>query len=115
MGKLASVLKAIEKKKIEAYHGTPHEVDKFSSSNIGTGEGQQAYGHGLYFAENPEVSKSYQTTGQLDSGEFYLGAKPLNPQNTHEKTALQVVRGESHYSQGRNPIDGAIKYLNNTG
>lgn len=45
---------------ITAWHGTPHLFDKFDSSKIGTGEGAQAYGHGLYFAESPEVAKSYQ-------------------------------------------------------
>ena len=29
---------------------------KFDLSKIGTGEGAQVYGHGLYFAENPAVS-----------------------------------------------------------
>jgi hypothetical protein len=43
------------------YHGSPHTFDKFDMSKIGTGEGAQAYGHGLYFAENPGVAKSYQT------------------------------------------------------
>jgi hypothetical protein len=42
-----------------AYHGSPHKFDKFDMSKIGTGEGAQAYGHGLYFAESPEVAKSY--------------------------------------------------------
>ena len=42
------------------YHGSPHKFDKFSSKKIGTGEGAQAYGHGLYFAESPEVAKTYQ-------------------------------------------------------
>lgn len=42
------------------YHGTPHKFDKFDSSKIGTGEGAQAYGHGLYVAESPQVAKSYQ-------------------------------------------------------
>ncbi len=41
------------------YHGSPHKFDKFDSSKIGTGEGAQAYGHGLYFAENPSVAKQY--------------------------------------------------------
>ena len=43
-----------------AYHGTPHDFDEFDASKIGTGEGAQAYGHGLYFAENPEVAGQYQ-------------------------------------------------------
>src|SRR5215469_8900609 len=38
---------------IHAFHGSPYDFEKFSSANIGTGEGAQAYGHGLYFAENP--------------------------------------------------------------
>lgn len=44
------------------WHGSPHKFDKFDSSKIGTGEGAQAYGHGLYFAESDEVAKGYQTT-----------------------------------------------------
>ena len=42
------------------WHGSPHKFDKFDSSKIGTGEGAQAYGHGLYLAESPDVAKSYQ-------------------------------------------------------
>ena len=41
---------------IRAYHGSPHDFDAFDLSKIGTGEGAQVYGHGLYFAENPAVS-----------------------------------------------------------
>lgn len=45
---------------IKAYHGSPHDFDQFSLSKIGTGEGAQAYGHGLYFAENEGVAKTYR-------------------------------------------------------
>ena len=45
---------------IRAYHGSPYDFDKFDISKIGTGEGAQAYGHGLYFAENPETALSYR-------------------------------------------------------
>jgi hypothetical protein len=47
---------------IKAYHGSPHDFDRFSMSKIGTGEGAQAYGHGLYFAENPAVAGGYRDT-----------------------------------------------------
>lgn len=47
---------------IKAYHGSPHTFDKFSMSKIGTGEGAQAYGHGLYFAESPGVAQAYRDT-----------------------------------------------------
>jgi hypothetical protein len=45
---------------ITAWHGSPHKFSKFDMSKIGTGEGAQAYGHGLYMAENPNVAKDYQ-------------------------------------------------------
>jgi len=45
---------------IGAFHGTPHKVDKFSTAKIGTGEGAQAYGWGLYFAENQGVAEQYR-------------------------------------------------------
>lgn len=47
-------------KGIKAYHGSPHDFDRFDMSKIGTGEGAQAYGHGLYFAENPKVAQDYK-------------------------------------------------------
>lgn len=51
-----------------AYHGTPHTIrGKFDISKVGTGEGAQAYGHGMYFAENPAVAKQYQK----DLSNFY--------------------------------------------
>ena len=44
---------------LTVWHGSPHKFDKFDASKIGTGEGAQAYGHGLYLAESPEVAKNY--------------------------------------------------------
>jgi hypothetical protein len=46
--------------KITAYHASPHDFDKFDLSKIGTGEGAQAYGHGLYFAENEGTAEFYK-------------------------------------------------------
>jgi hypothetical protein len=43
-----------------AYHGSPHSFDQFQSSAIGTGEGAQAYGHGLYFADQEAIAKGYR-------------------------------------------------------
>jgi len=45
---------------IRAFHGSPYDFERFSTSNIGTGEGAQAYGHGLYFAGNEGVARSYR-------------------------------------------------------
>ena len=45
---------------LEAWHGSPHKFDRFSMDQIGTGEGAQAYGHGLYFADSEDVAKGYR-------------------------------------------------------
>lgn len=45
-----------------AYHGSPHDFDRFSMDKIGSGEGAQAYGHGLYFADAEGVARSYRDT-----------------------------------------------------
>jgi len=51
-----------------AWHGSPHTFDKFSTEKIGTGEGAQAYGYGLYFAGAKDVAEFYRKTLALDKG-----------------------------------------------
>ena len=57
------------------FHGTPHKFEKFALDKIGTGEGAQAYGHGLYFAENPGVARSYQS--DLSSGAYLIDGERI--------------------------------------
>ena len=68
-----------------AYHGTPHTfapepgapLGKFRTSAIGTGEGAQAYGHGLYFAGKKEVADYYRSELTKDQGVIAeAGVKP---------------------------------------
>ena len=61
---------------IRAYHGSPHDFDKFDLAKIGTGEGAQAYGHGLYFAENEGIARNYRDA--LASRGAVIGGKPIN-------------------------------------
>ena len=52
------------------YHGTPHRfaptpdnpLGEFDASKIGTGEGAQAYGHGIYLAESSDTAEGYAKT-----------------------------------------------------
>ena len=39
-----------------AYHGTPHSFERFDLGAIGTGEGAQAHGWGLYFAADKKIA-----------------------------------------------------------
>ncbi len=60
----------------EFYHGSPHDFTEFDASKIGTGEGFQAYGHGLYFAENPEVAGAYKSS--LEGANYaYIKGEPI--------------------------------------
>lgn len=62
------------------YHGSPHTFDKFSTNNIGSGEGNQSFGWGLYFTDNKGIGEHYADIGNtnnrariknnLSSGEF---------------------------------------------
>lgn len=72
---------ADQPKGIRAYHGSPHDFDRFDLSKIGTGEGAQAYGHGLYFAEKEGVARSYRDAlaGQkLSDGTTFNDASPAH-------------------------------------
>ena len=47
---------------IGGWHGSPHDIPMGRSmlmEKIGTGEGAQAYGHGLYVAEGKNVADTY--------------------------------------------------------
>lgn len=61
---------------IRAWHGSPHDFDRFDMSKIGTGEGAQAYGHGLYFAENPAVAKEYRDNLRYAHKRYEIDGKP---------------------------------------
>jgi hypothetical protein len=79
-----------------AYHGTPHEFDRFDSSKIGTGEGAQAFGHGLYFAGKKEVAEHYQKalsghTIRFDGKEFNPSPSFIENKRTAENDALHAV------------------------
>ena len=43
-----------------AYHGSPHVFDTFSLAHVGSGEGAQIHGWGLYFALDEKVAQSYR-------------------------------------------------------
>ena len=64
MSAKGEILKAIidsgRKAGIEAYHGSPYDFDEFKTEAIGTGEGQQQYGRGLYFSETEDVARGYR-------------------------------------------------------
>ncbi len=91
-------------KPIRAYHGSPHSFDAFDASKIGTGEGAQSYGHGLYFAGNEAVAKTYRdiapavlTPGQRDAAMRAVNEYQMAVQ---EQRAIDADISRLHDSRG---------------
>lgn len=75
-----------------AFHGSPYDFDRFSTEKIGTGEGAQAYGWGLYFAGKKEIAEHYKNA--LSPGR---GNQPIDEAarliNEHGRDkALEIAR-----------------------
>ncbi len=83
-------------KAIKAFHGSPHDFEQFDLSKIGTGEGAQAYGHGLYFAESKGVAESYkdQLAGRAPTWENAEVAAKYDP-FTLEAIKRELQKGQS--------------------
>jgi len=88
---------------IVAYHGTPHEIKNgFDISKVGTGEGAQAYGHGMYFAESPEVANNYRINLSYDPDKLKIGNQQINDyysQVEKQATKLPVKLAQPEYEK----------------
>jgi len=96
---------------LDVYHGTPHTLPptprnplgEFDASKIGTGEGAQSYGHGIYTAENPAVAQKYKE--QLGAQMQYKGQQFYDP-----------IVGRKTATTGNTEIDDyLLSYLGDTG
>ena len=78
------------------YHGTPHKWESGvpDLSKVGTGEGAQAYGHGIYFAENPNVAKTYQgkVSAMSGTGKPQVNGRDINWDDPIETAAFEMAR-----------------------
>jgi hypothetical protein len=78
---------------IRAFHASPYDFEKFDLGKVGTGQGAQSYGHGIYAAESPAVSGK---GGQYDL-EFTaknLGKYDLNPGELQIHRMLRADRSD---------------------
>ena len=105
---------------LDVYHGTPHRfpptaknpLGEFDASKIGTGEGAQAYGHGLYLAENPAVSKGYQD--RLSGNKSLAGTKHDVFINNKPLSDYGLSPTLNSFIENHGSVDGAIKQLSKT-
>ncbi len=63
----------------DAWHGSPYQFDKFKTENIGTGEGAQAFGWGLYFTDLKSVAETYaRNLSKKNYSKFLFNGKPVS-------------------------------------
>ena len=77
------------------WHGSPHKFEAFDASKIGTGEGAQAYGHGMYFAESADVAKQYAGAVGDKTNVYKIGGNYIDPDSlpNFEAVALRSLVG----------------------
>ncbi|WP_373078690.1 LPD38 domain-containing protein [Zhongshania sp.] len=82
------------------YHGTPHNFDLFSLAAVGSGEGAQAYGWGLYFAGKREVAEYYRDAlsrdlyGSVYRGKEKVGGAPSKAAVAGKNETVQSIYDE---------------------
>ena len=111
-GPLGAALGPVRPLPLDVYHGTPHRFPaeegapfgRFKAEKIGTGEGAQAYGHGHYTAEVPEVAKDYQyTLSRIEPEKVTYGGKSVD---SMYNSAL-AEQDRAHRLKDRSAIDKA--------
>jgi hypothetical protein len=104
---------------ITAFHGSPHKFSKFDMSKIGTGEGAQAYGHGLYFAEKQGVAKDYkERLSDLPNMIHYDGTPLIGLQADKKEALNQLERAMNIFrgpkvGGGQLGFDDAVGFVKN--
>ena len=67
-----------------AYHGSPHDFEAFSTNFMGTGEGAQMFGWGIYLSDLEEVGEHYSNmayTVKAKSEEVQRYERMINAEN----------------------------------
>lgn len=61
---------------INVWHGSPHDFDKFTTDKIGSGEGAQVFGWGLYFTDTKQIAEK-QYRDRLSGYEVVVDGQPI--------------------------------------
>jgi hypothetical protein len=102
---------------ITAYHGSPHDFDQFDTSKIGTGEGNQSFGHGLYFAGNENVARNYrdrlgrqeETSGETMADQYVIPRHFY--QDTSEEELAENMKEAARWSEQQIFDQGKMHYV----
>jgi hypothetical protein len=101
---------------LTAYHGTPHTIQgQFDINKVGTGEGAQAYGHGMYFAENPTVAEGYRHMLSADRNVASENIKFATLQKYAPKETAAVQAEIDGFINGTGGYNDFVRIVNEQG
>jgi GGDEF domain-containing protein len=81
-----------------AWHGGPHDHEQFRLDKIGTGQGVQMYGWGLYFADEQEVADWHRR--QLSYPEYLYDGEPMNEDEILARVQAEFPEANAHELRG---------------
>jgi hypothetical protein len=95
------------------YHGSKHNFEMFDSDKIGTGEGNQTFGYGIYFAENEAIARSYGGTFYVarlhaTPGDMLIWDRRLREQPPKVQQAFHSLLTEPHPQESGERIYGRL-------
>jgi hypothetical protein len=83
-----------------AYHGSPHHFDKFTLDQIGSGQGAQTFGWGLYFAGERAVAEYYRKA-LTRTGVYTIDGKAVQLDSLHwtDQAAILMLSRPAEYGR----------------
>ncbi len=77
------------KEDVQAWHGSPYDFDKFDVGKMGSGEGAQAFGWGLYFTDLKSIANRYSKIKQnVDALAQYIFGLKYTRENLEQIEAM---------------------------
>jgi len=102
-----------------AFHGSGASFDKFDTAFMGTGEGAQAFGWGIYASQSEGIARSYANQAAQKHGDdiFVISNTPVSEEVNgyiHRIANHHSVNNLYDYSALRKAIIERIEYLEKT-
>lgn len=97
-----------------AYHGSAADFDHFDSAFIGTGEGAQAYGWGMYVSTNQDTGRNYAEIALGNNGgndDVPQRAKSQVTIGGHKATTEAETTAATYIVYGKGNIDEAVRTM----
>ena len=107
-----------------AYHGSPYLFDKFDIDKVGTGQGTQSYGQGMYFSENPKVADYFKDRlfptkeflQAVDKGEYNDLHKFVTKGNLYkvdipDKDIPKMLQWDKPFNKQTTEVQGIVKNI----